>query len=576
MISTKTTEKPMGEHAEKMVGPGAWPETDESVFTDRATQLGEKLSALTGALEGWGSHQASIFNGIHVWSGSGANAAGTRVEANAQAMRDHEQQLRDAIGWCNEAAGHIGTAKQLINDNVKAGIGEINQTLDAASESDQDPTAAIDAIVQRKYGENVATLGNTAKMLGFKGEVPAAPPHKPDTPDPNQHGEGEPSAQNPMFAFGRDDAARGSGIQPAPVRPPVATPPADPAAAADGAPALKPQPAPVQPPAAALPADPAAAADGGPALGIQPAPAPVVPAAPPATPGIPRVPSGGTPAPSPGGASGLPGIGGSGGGPSGGGTPSPLGSTSSPSVSPAAFDPTQAAAAAGPQTGAVPPQTPAQAFGQGLADAAANGSPPVQAASAPPVSPTAPPVSAPITDQAAPVPPPSALPGGPGGPARGPPAPAAPGGGGPMMGGPVVPPMPLGPPAAPPPAAPMPSVSTAGLGTPIAPPVAPTAGGIAGAPVPVSVARAERDAIARATRRSGGNDPAQMARRVAAALNAEPSVDFGFYWMTGLAADGSIVVANSYGIGYIPEGVNLPEQVKVASADESISAAERG
>jgi hypothetical protein len=145
-----------------------------------------------------------------------------------------------------------------------------------------------------------------------------------------------------------------------------------------------------------------------------------------------------------------------------------------------------------------------------------------------------------------------------------------------MMGGPVVPPMPLGPPAAPPPAAPMPSVSPAGLGTPVAPPVAPTAGGIAGAPVPVSVARAERDAIARATRRSGGNDPAQMARRVAAALNAEPSVDFGFYWMTGLAADGSIVVANSYGIGYIPEGVNLPEQVKVASADESISAAERG
>jgi hypothetical protein len=145
--------------------------------------------------------------------------------------------------------------------------------------------------------------------------------------------------------------------------------------------------------------------------------------------------------------------------------------------------------------------------------------------------------------------------------------------GGPAM--PAMPPMPLGPPATPPPAAPMPAVSPAGLGTPIPPPVASGAAGVA-APVPVSVARAEREAIARSMRRSGGNDPAQVARRVAAALNAEPSVDFGFYWMTGLAVDGTIVVANSYGIGYIPEGVNLPEQVKVASADESIPAAERG
>jgi hypothetical protein len=144
-----------------------------------------------------------------------------------------------------------------------------------------------------------------------------------------------------------------------------------------------------------------------------------------------------------------------------------------------------------------------------------------------------------------------------------------------MMGGPVAPPMPLGPPATPTPAAPMPSVSPAGLGTPIPPPVASGAAGVA-APVPVSVARAEREAIARSMRRSTGNDPAQVARRIAAALNAEPAVDFGFYWMTGLAADGTIVLANSYGIGYIPEGVNLPEQVKLASADETISAADRG
>jgi hypothetical protein len=164
-IGARAGEKPTGEHVDKMVGPGAWPETHESVFTDRATQLNEKLSALRGALAGWGSHQASIFNGPHVWSGVGASAGGGKVEAHAQAMRDHEQQLRDAIGWCNEAAGHIGTAKQRVDENVNAGIDEINQTLDAATESDQDPTAAIDAIVQRKYGKNEST--NNVETVGF-------------------------------------------------------------------------------------------------------------------------------------------------------------------------------------------------------------------------------------------------------------------------------------------------------------------------------------------------------------------------------------------------------------------------
>lgn len=101
------------------------------------------------------------------------------------------------------------------------------------------------------------------------------------------------------------------------------------------------------------------------------------------------------------------------------------------------------------------------------------------------------------------------------------------------------------------------------------------------APVPVSAARAERDAIATAAtagalrRQSAGSDPLQLARRIAAALNAEPNIDFGFFWVTALTQDGQIVVANSYGLGYIPDGVNLPEQVRMASADESIPLGER-
>lgn len=66
-----------------------------------------------------------------------------------------------------------------------------------------------------------------------------------------------------------------------------------------------------------------------------------------------------------------------------------------------------------------------------------------------------------------------------------------------------------------------------------------------------------------------------LAQRIAAALNAGIT-DVGFFWITGLAKDGTIVVANNYGLGYIPEGVNLPEQVKMATADEGIPATVRG
>jgi hypothetical protein len=102
--------------------------------------------------------------------------------------------------------------------------------------------------------------------------------------------------------------------------------------------------------------------------------------------------------------------------------------------------------------------------------------------------------------------------------------------------------------------------------------------------IPVSKARAERDAIAEAAtadaarRQSGGSDPLRVARRVAAALNAPGSGgagDLGFFWVTAVTTDGDIVVANSYGLAYIPDGIQLPEPVQMASADQSIPAAEQ-
>jgi hypothetical protein len=110
----------------------------------------------------------------------------------------------------------------------------------------------------------------------------------------------------------------------------------------------------------------------------------------------------------------------------------------------------------------------------------------------------------------------------------------------------------------------------------------PVAAAAAAPPIPVSAARAERDAIAAATApeaaKRGGADPLALARRVAAALNARDSPgtgEFGFFWMTAVSTDGAIVVANSYGLAFIPAGVQLPEPVQVVTADAEIPAVER-
>ena len=110
----------------------------------------------------------------------------------------------------------------------------------------------------------------------------------------------------------------------------------------------------------------------------------------------------------------------------------------------------------------------------------------------------------------------------------------------------------------------------------------PAAAAAVAAPIPVSAARAERDAIAAATApeaaKRGGADPLALARRVAAALNAADSDGadaFEFFWMTAVSTDGEIVVANSYGLAFIPAGVQLPEPVQLVTADAQIPAVER-
>ncbi|MCX8557822.1 secretion protein EccK [Mycolicibacterium mucogenicum] len=106
----------------------------------------------------------------------------------------------------------------------------------------------------------------------------------------------------------------------------------------------------------------------------------------------------------------------------------------------------------------------------------------------------------------------------------------------------------------------------------------------AAAPIPVTAARAERDAMAAAARaglvrKSAGDAEVQFAERISAALHAPPSIPamaWNFVWAVGVTATGEIIAANSYGVSFIPDGMCLPPQVTFVSADESIPAGQRG
>jgi hypothetical protein len=79
-------------------------------------------------------------------------------------------------------------------------------------------------------------------------------------------------------------------------------------------------------------------------------------------------------------------------------------------------------------------------------------------------------------------------------------------------------------------------------------------------------------------RKRAGHDPVSLGVRVAAALNAEDRPDrwqYNFHWATAVTAEGQILVANSYGLGYLPDGQNLPEQVRFVSLDTGVPLSKR-
>ncbi|ORB12646.1 hypothetical protein BST34_26610 [Mycolicibacterium monacense DSM 44395] len=583
-----------------MTGSGAWPETDESVFNDRAEALRGKLTELTSANETWEGHRSSIFNGTHIWSGTGAGKASLKADKSSQSMRQHEDQLRAAITWCDEAASKIVGAKETISTNVRSAQADIERILREAAEKDQDPTAAVQSLVNREYFENFDTVSQLAVGLGGAPGVPLAPFDESDDAGSKNQAGSEREDRISTFGHRRGDVISTEWSPPG--RTDGGINAAGPALTRTGEVRAPTRTGEVvsagwSPEAPPTQADPSPAREGprnGDVVNAGWTPAPSPPNAPPSgspatRPASPSVPLPASAGPQPLGGAGGGGVttsgtspvasaptagstGGSdidfGGGRSdSGSSASPISDGSSAIGDQPSVDPSNGASGPSSGAGGQPPiQSPP------IADRLSNIGPAMQPASAPMAAPVAP------TDVA---PPAAAAPSNPttSSAAHAPVAPVSPpatGGGVPMAGGPAMPPppMPLGPPPTPSPAAPV--VPASAVPPPVAAPTS-SAGSVVGAPapVPVSAARAERDAIAGSMRRQSAGDPVQVARRVAAALNAVESMDFGFFWATGVTKDGTILVANSYGIGYIPDGVKLPDGVRMVSADESIPIDER-
>jgi hypothetical protein len=601
--------RPTGGRMDEMTRSPAWPDVDEDDLLQRSTDLQTIQRELTAVLDTWNAKKTVVFN-PHGWFGGAARGAEKHVGDEIAELTELDKHLGSAVAFCIAAYVKTFQAKVEITENTYAAQQQID---DLASSSDDDAADRADDIVDATYRKNVGIVADTASSLDSTSQGPGTPGAVGDS----GAGAGGPSfAVSPGPGPGPGDiplSALNPGAQrdnhlTQGVTPPDQVPGMSSVAGRDPA---KPKdathdPSPLIQPAGyhgrehglprAQPGGPSADAAPGTTGGGS------SPALPPSDPGSP--------------ATGPTVIS----GPEGGGGLSPSGSPSGPggsSSNPTTNSPSgrgqdrQMADFKQDAPGQDAPAgnadlTPAEQQQKMLSDISKGIDQGTQAGQANPMVSPANAAQLPVNPQvpvdAPAAPPATAAPGASGG--------GLPGGGGfsgggggsglaPIggMSGPPPTPMPLGPPATPTPAAPVGGGSGSGSagtvsGTPGSTPTGPgvhaastantSAAGIAApAPIPVSAARMERDAMAASAaagaarrQKNGGNDALTLARRIAAALNVGVT-DFGFFWVTGLCADGTIVVANSYGLGYIPDSVNLPAQVQLVTADESIPPSER-
>ncbi|SOJ56775.1 ESX-1 secretion-associated protein EspK [Mycobacterium simulans] len=523
--------RPMGNYARQMIQPGGWPEADEDTFYDRAQEYHRVLRDVTDVMDAGRRQQVEVFDG-GIWSGGAANAANGALDANLSQLSTLQDYLATVITWHRHIAGLIVRAKSEIGDNVDGAQREISILANDPNLDADERAVAIDSLVRATHAANTSLVADTAEEVlasenwkpphnALAGLLRQVIPPTPDIPSLVVPTPGPPSPAIPNPDVPNPNPG-GAPIDRGPVTPVVPT---------TGTPVVPTPGGPVGPgmPVVPTPGSPATppSVTPTPAPSPQPGPVPPSPDRPlmPVDPGTPRTP--GTPA-----------------------------DESAVRVRPAAL--TDASPA--PSHQGTPVSGPAHTddASASTAPAAANGAP--AAARGASAGSGAADASA-GTDSA---------PSGAGSRTASGRAPLGPAGRAPAA----------------------PATQTASART--APPgrariperdkrdkdIKKSPGTVTPSPmVPVSAARAARDAIAaRTAGTDGGNDPLRLARRIAAALNA-PDMgsegDYGFFWITAVTTDGEIVVANSYGLAYIPDEVQLPNPVHMASADNVIPADEK-
>lgn len=601
--------------ADGMLDPGGWTDASESRFYQVAQDCLSALNNLVNrGLTPWDrTHKDTFKYGGGAWSGDAAGAGNQKGNTLIQNFTELQNLLTAATNWNYELSQTVVGAKTSVTNNVSAALDYISKL----SQDDPDYETKVRDKKAQCLQANVRVIESAANAVTspqtFKPQLsgnqllaaglPSGPPTGvvapigggPSTP-PNAPKSGNTGELN-------------QAPQPTPTNNTTPTPPTGTSAPASSqapqpsksgntgelnqVPREVPKTTPIPAPATSQPADfPKSGNDGvlnqpsnpvGTPGGTQTANSQNLGGTSNNVVGLP--PAATTRTTSGGGGGGTPTASTSTGGSASGGG---LGSTTSGSGTPQSGNPT------GQPTGAQAPggqpnnplQQGLQQFGQGLQSGAGNTSQPLAAAQPATQQPTTPPPATP-----------TGAAGGTSGTSAAPVGAASAAGGGGSVGGPAAatpaaPAAPLGPAPTPSPAAP---VSQPGQGGPVGPtgPGVAAAGtsnqqaAAAAAPIPVSPARAERDAMAAAAkagllqRKSAGNTDAdiEIARRISAALHAPPSIpaaSYQFVWAVGVTSEGQILAANSYGIGYIPDGVKLPGQVTLVSADEAISPAERG
>ncbi|QUR69436.1 secretion protein EspK [Mycobacterium spongiae] len=591
--------RPAGAYAVPMLEPGGWPEANEDTFYDRAQEYIQVLRNVTDVMETCQRQRGEVFEG-GIWSGGAASAANGALGANINQMMTLQDYLATVITWHRHIGGLVAQAKADIGNNVDGTHREI-MILENDPELDADErNAAIKSLISAAHEANASVVAETAEQVRASrnwkppknaledllhqktpplpeiptlvvpapgSPAPGTPTPTPPVPPPTPAHPGTPAEPSP--------GAPVTPVNPMPVPPLTPGAPGTPGTPAPGQPVIPPvtpghpggpitpgRPGgPVRPskpgkPGKPTPSEPAIPVTPGPAPA--PAPGPVPPPAP--APG-PAPPPGSTPQPSPAPSPAPhqpatpvhPGT------PS---TPADPGAPAAPADQPAAqvkpAAATQAPAASGPSSGASsgddsPPAgaAPAAATGMPAAGRGVTAVPSGAAAGATGAKPSAQPAA------------------GSGAGLRAASGRAPLGSSGSEGSTPTTRAASVrsAPPASPRSPEPTDRPEQTEAGDPVTPtPV-----------VPVSASRASRDAAAAATRRGGKADPLRLARRIAAALNA-PDIgdegDYGFCWITAVTTDGSIVVANSYGLAYLPDGVQLPDKVYMASADHAIPADE--